>query len=311
MKIKVILNPYANGVRAGRRSAAVRRALAAAGLQYDLTVLRRPGQAREEALVAAATRYDAVVAAGGDGTVNEIVNGLLVAAGERATCPLGILPLGTGNDFSDMIGLPRDLVMASRIIASRHTRQIDAGWVSYTAGKATGPSLWRGHYFDNNCAVAMEPVVTLEARHFRRLSGSLRYMAAMLSSLRKLTAWHMDITWDGGRIQVPTYLLSIANTPRTGGLFSVAPGACSDDGLLDFVVVPEVSRHEVLPILTRLLRGTHLRDSRVVSGRTRHLVVNSRPATPLHADGEVLTRSARNIHVQVLAGKLTLLMPQR
>lgn len=311
MKIKVILNPYANGVRAGRRTAAVREALNAAGLQYDLTVLSRAGQGREEALAAADSGYDAVVAAGGDGTVNEIINGLLVAAGEMASCPLGILPLGTGNDFSDMMGLPRDLIKASRIIASGHTRQVDAGWVSYTPGKGNGPALWQGHYFDNNCAAAMEPVVTLEAGRFRRLSGSVRYLAAMVSCLRKLTAWNMDITWDDGRIKGPTYLLSIANTPRTGGLFSVAPGACSYDGLLDFVVVPEVGRYGVLAILTRLLRGTHLRDSRVISGRTRHLVIRSRPATPLHTDGEVLTRSARNIHVQVLPGKITLLMPSK
>lgn len=309
MKITVILNPYANGVRAGRRSAAVREALNAAGLHYDLIVLSRPGQGREEALAAAGGRYDAVVAAGGDGTVNEIVNGLLLAAGEEATCPLGILPLGTGNDFSDMMGLPRDLIKASRVIASGYTRQIDAGWVSYTRGEGTEPALWQGHYFDNNCAAAMEPVVTLEAGRFRRLSGRIRYLAAMVSCLRKLTAWNMDITWDNGRIKESTYLLSIANTPRTGGLFSVAPGACSHDGLLDFVVVPEVGRYAVLTILMRLLRGTHLRDARVVNGRARHLVISSRPATPLHADGEVLTRSARSMHVQVLPGKITLLMP--
>lgn len=308
MKVKVILNPYANGFKAGQRSAAVHDALSAAGLNYDLTVVSRPGQGKEEAQAAAANRYDAVVAAGGDGTVNEIVNGLLVVAGQEVTCPLGILPLGTGNDFSDMMGLPRDLVKASRVIASRRTRQIDAGWVSYSSGNGAWPELWRGHYFDNNCAAAMEPVVTLEAQRISRLSGPVRYLVAMLRSLRKLTAWEMDITWDDGRMRGPAYLLSIANTPRTGGLFSVAPGACSHDGLLDFVVVPAVGRTEVLSILSRLLRGTHLRDARVVSGRTRHLVIDSRPATPLHADGEVLTRSARTIHVQVLPGKITLLM---
>ena len=311
MKVKVILNPYANGVRAGRRSQAVCSALNAVGVHYDLTVLRRPGQAKEEALAAANGAYDAVVAAGGDGTVNEIVNGLLLAAGKEATCPLGILPLGTGNDFREMMGLPRDLVSGGRVIAGRHTRQIDAGWVSFSAGQASWPELWQGHYFDNNCAAAMEPVVTLEAQRIKRLSGSIRYLAAVISTLRKLTAWNMEITWDEGRIKGPTYLLSIANTPRTGGRFSIAPGASSQDGLLDFVIVPEVGRSAVLVILSRLFLGTHVRDSRVVSGRTRHLVIDSRPATPLHADGELLTRSAQSIHVQVLPGRITLLTPSQ
>ena len=114
-----------------------------------------------------------------------MVNGLLQAAGDGVTMPLGIMPVGTGNDFNDMAGLPRDLGHAARVIAAGHTRQVDAGIVN-------------GRFFDNNCAVAMEPLVTIENVKINRLSGNIRYIAALVKALIKLQAWQMHIEWEGG-----------------------------------------------------------------------------------------------------------------
>ena len=311
MRVKVLLNPSANQRRAAQRLSEVRSALINSGLDYDLLVLQGRGQAKSEALNASSNGYDAVVAAGGDGTVHEIVNGLSVAAGDGPTMPLGILPLGTGNDFSDMVGLPRDLKLACQVIVAGNTHQIDAGWVSYTSenGNGPGPKVWHGRFFDNSCAVAMEPMVTMEVDRLKRLSGNIRYVVAVIRSLLKMQTWHMQISWDGGGYEGPTYLLSVANTPRTGGQFLVAPNAKVDDGAFDYVVAPKVPMREVFKILPGLLNGTHIQHPAILTGRTSQLHVVSRPGTAIHADGEIVTELAVQVHYQIKPGKITLMVP--
>jgi diacylglycerol kinase (ATP) len=295
MNIKVILNPYANRWGAKRRIPEVRAALDAAGYTYDLVVTAVAGQGIEEARQAA-DGCDVVVAAGGDSTVNEVVNGLIRAAGSGPTRPLAVLPLGTGNDFTDMNGVPRDLTAAVRLIGAGRVRQIDAGQAN-------------DHYFANNCALFMEPLVTIENIKMKRLSGNIRYVVALLRALRRLKAWQMRLTWDEGTITGPAYLLSVCNGARTGGVFIMAPGAITDDGLLDFVFAPELPMRDVLGILPRLFKGTHVRHPQLIHGRTRQLTVESQPGTPMHADGELITHAVTTIHYSVLPGKISLLVP--
>lgn len=304
MKIKIILNPYANRWGAGAKAEIVSAAFSAVGLEYDLAMTQGPGEATELAIRASMDGFDAVVAAGGDGTVSEVVDGLIQATPRLGqTLPLGIVPIGTANDFSDMSQIPRELLAAARIVAAAKTRQIDVGHVS-PLGEPEFPS----QNFNNNSAVAMEPMVTLENIKMKRLSGEIRYMVALVRALIKLKAWHMRITWDDGSYEGPTYLLSVCNGPRTGG-FYMAPEAKMDDGLLDFVLAPEVPKRTVLAILGRLLRGTHLEHPAVISGRTQKLEIHSEPGTPIHADGEIVAEAATGVSYQLSPGKLTLLSP--
>ena len=230
--------------------------------------------------------------------MSEVVNGLIQAAGDGPTRPLGVLPVGTGNDFNDMAQLPRDLDQAVALIVAGKTRQVDAGRVM--VGE-------QAHYFNNNCALAMEPMVTIENIKMRRLSGNIRYVAALAKALFKLKAWQMKVTWEGGGYSGPTYLLSVCNSPRTGGIFYMSPQAELDDGLFDFVYAPEMSRLQVLRILPGLFKGTHLNHPLVQHGRSSWLRIESEPGTPIHADGEVIAESERNVAYEVLAGKITLL----
>jgi diacylglycerol kinase (ATP) len=294
MHVRVILNPYANRWGAQRKIPLVETALAEGGIRADVTVTSAPEAAIAVARQAALDGYDAIVAAGGDGTVSEVVNGLIQAAGDGPTRPLGVLPIGTGNDFSDMTGTPRALAEAVAVIAAGHTRQIDAGRVN-------------DRYFDNNCALAMEPMVTIENVKIKRLSGNARYIAALVRALIKLKAWQMRVTWDGGVIEGPTILLSVCNSPRTGGVFLMAPPAKMDDGLFDFVYAPEMSKAQVLSILPKLFSGAHLQNPLVTHARTRRLVVESEPGTPIHADGEVIAESEKRVEYEVLPQKITLL----
>jgi diacylglycerol kinase (ATP) len=175
------------------------------------------------------------------------------------------------------------------------------------AGRVTADG--RVHYFDNNSALAMEPMVTLENIRMTRLSGNVRYLAALVRGLIKLRAWEMRITWEGGEHVGPAYLLSVCNGRRTGGLFPMAPRASFDDGLFDFVFAPRIPKATVLVVLIRLMRGTHIEHRAVTSGRTARLAIQSTPGSPLHTDGEIVAEQAADIRYDLLPGKITLIVP--
>ena len=295
MRTKIILNPYSNRWRAQERIPEVEQALAEAKLDYELVVTKKPFEGTALAETAVADGFDAVVAAGGDGTINEVINGLLRATPDGPTIPFGILPLGTANDFNMMAGLPDTTAAAAQVIAQGKTRQIDAGQVN-------------GRFFINNSGLAMEPMVTIENIRMKRLSGEIRYIVALLKVIAKMKAWNMQVEWDDGRYDGPVYLLSVCNSPRTGG-FQMAPGAEIDDGLFDIVLAPEVPKRTLLLLLVRLMQGTHVNHDVVTFTRTASLTVSSDPGTPAHSDGEVFTESTANVEYRILPGKVTLLSP--
>jgi diacylglycerol kinase (ATP) len=311
VRVKVILNPYAKRGLARKQVSRVRSVLADSGIKADLTIIERKSQARQEAMAAAFGPYDAVVVAGGDGTLHDVINGLMIASSGGQTCPVGILPLGTANDFYDMAGLPPDLDDAVQVIAGGSKRQIDAGSVRYVDDSSSngGSSNYQGCFFDNNCALAMEPVVTQQADQITFPSGSMRYVVAVAKTLLHMKAWNMQIVWDNGAYEGPIYLLSIANTPRTGGVFMISPEASMDDGLFDFVFAPVLPKAQVLALLPRLLNGSHIHHPKVVSGRTTKMHIKSQPGTPIHADGEIISEGATMVEYRILPGKITLLAP--
>ena len=140
MKIKVILNPYANRWNAKARLDDVGQAFATVGLSPDIVMTTKSGEGRVLAETAVSDGYEAIIAAGGDGTINEIINGILSQTGEGPSLPFGILPVGTANDLADMVNMPRDLAAVAQLVAQNQTRQIDIAQIN-------------DHYFDNNCAL--------------------------------------------------------------------------------------------------------------------------------------------------------------
>ena len=295
MKVKVILNPYANRWKAQQRNNEMESALNTADFAYDLAPTEAPRHGIELAKTAVSEGYDAVIAAGGDGTINEVVNGLLQAAGDGDPLPLGILPMGSANDFSDLLGLPRDLTAAAQLIATGNTRKLDAGRVN-------------DHFFLNNSALGMEPMVTIESQKIERLSGEMRYVGALIRALIKLKSWPMKIKWDDGSYEGLGILLSVCNGPRTGG-FPMAPGAELDDGLLDFVFAPAMSKLTLLNVIRKLLKGTHINHPLVTFKRTTQLTVEASLGLPLHADGEILGTAVKSITYQILPAKLAIFTP--
>lgn len=306
MRVKVILNPYANRWHAGEKLELVQAALTAVNISPDIHLTQMAGEGTAVARQVAG-EYDAVVAAGGDGTINEVINGLIQAAGENQTVPFGVLPIGTANDLADTLPLPRDLSQAAQIIADGHIRPIDAVRVTVHPGADGRDNV---HYFVNNCAIGMEPLVTLENTKIKRLSGNARYFVSLVRALIKLRAWQMEIRFDEARtFSGPAILLSVCNGPRTGGIFQMAPGAQFDDGEFDYIFAPDMPKRTVLAILPRLFKGTHIQHPRVQHGRARSIIITCQPGTPIHADGELIADAATQIAYELLPGKVKLLAP--
>lgn len=296
MKIKVILNPYANRWNAKARLDEINQAFANVGLSPDIALTTMPGEGRVLAETAVSDKYEAIIAAGGDGTINEIINGILSQTDDGPTIPFGILPIGTANDLADMVNMPRDLTEVAKLVANGQTRQIDVGQIN-------------DHYFDNNCALGMEPLVTLEHTKIKRVKGNLRYFLALVKAIAKLEAWHYQVEWDNGSFDGPALMLSVCNSPRTGGLFFIAPEAKVDDGFLDFVLAPKMSKAKVLTLLPKLFSGKHVEDENVIYERATYITVSSEPGTPIHADGELIAPSIKQANYKILPGKITLFAP--
>lgn len=301
MTHRIIVNPYANRGRAKKQIELIRGAYHAANIEHEIVLTTQPKEATQLAQQAATEGYSAVITAGGDGTVNEVINGLVCAAEPgQPTVPMGVIPVGTGNDFAFMLKLPNKIVPIVDNIVAGVTRQIDIGCVMIDGNES-------GHYFGNNCALAMEPMVNMESNRFTRLHGTPRYLAGLVAALFKLKAWQMDVEWDGGHFTGRSVLLSVCNGPRAGSTFMMAPDAKADDGLFDVGLAEDLSMPQILRVLPRLFNGSYLQHPRVRSFRTAWLKISIPEGTPIHADGEMVADSAETITYSILPKKLTVL----
>jgi diacylglycerol kinase (ATP) len=294
-KVKVILNPSGGRWTGQIKIDRVEHALRTAGIDYHLKATEAPGHGIELARQTSQEGWPMVVAAGGDGLINEVVNGLVQAAGEDEAGTLGIIPVGTANDLADMLALPRDITVACQRLVSGHTRLIDVGVVN-------------GRYFANNSAVGLEPMVTLAHEQMRWVKGDLRYLLAALKTIINARSWSMRLTWDNGEYDGPVTLVSVGNSARTGGLFYMTPQAILDDGLLDFVCAQTMSRWQLLKLLPQTFKGGHIHHPLVIHQRTTALSIFSSPPTPIQADGEIIDKNATEINYRIIPNKLRVIV---
>lgn len=299
MPATLILNPYANRWKSGQQSEWVKACLRRTGIEYVLKITEGSGHATQLAYTAAKAGHLPIISAGGDGTHSEVVNGMLQAIPptDRPVGPVGLLPMGTANDLTDMLNLPRDLERAVRIIADGNTRVIDVGSVN-------------GHYFDNNSAVGLESLVTAENIRMTWLRGVVRYLAAAIITIIKRPEWEAELEWDGGKYKGSIALVSVGNTRRTGGVFYMTPNALPDDGKLDFVFAPALSRVRLLNLLPKTNTGRHVDEPDIQEYRTTRLRIRTSPPTPIQADGELIFNNASSIIYEIVPAALQVFAPE-
>ena len=255
----VIVNPYANRGDSQHQIDAGLQALATSGLEFDIQLTEYRGHGVQLAEAAARAGAAVVVAAGGDGTAHEVANGLLRAAeggqGEAETT-LGILPVGSGNDFAWGLGLDRGLDDAIDKLRRGHTRTIDVGYVE--------PGTEPPRYFVNILGGGFDARVNIEAHKIQRLRGFSIYLVAVLKTLAiYYRAPQATLRFDGELYDIPMLMVFAANGPRLGGGFLAAPNASHEDGLFDICLVRKTSRLDMLTMIPKFMRGKHLTHPKV------------------------------------------------
>lgn len=296
MTAKVILNPYSGRGKASRMRQALETGLHEAGVEFELVATKGPLQAIDLAASAAEQGFSPILAAGGDGLIGEVVNGLGQSKPSGPLGPLGVIPLGTANDLANNLGLPMALHEAVAAISTGHKRRIDLG----RAGD------W---LFANNSALGLEPVVTMYNAEMVRLRGVIRYLVAALRAIVKGPSYQVHLTWDEGEYKGPTTLISVGNNPVTGGLFCMAPAADPADGLLTFVYGYAPNRGKMLALLPRTLNGSYVDDPAIHQHHTRRLFVRADTPMPLQVDGELRGTGVHRITFETQPDRLEILVP--
>lgn len=298
MRTKLVVNATAGKGYGGKVLPRVLNYLARCGVEYDLIHTEAPGQGVELGRQAAVVGYERVVAMGGDGTTDEVANGLLLAAEQGHESVLGIIPVGSGNDFSYAVGIPSDLEGACQRLVEGRIRTVDVI-------RATVDGQPR--IFDNSVGIGYDADVALETRKMKRLRGFLMYLWAVFRVLAANGRWPypMRITVDGQPLpHRAVTLITVANGPRAGGGFYLTPDAQPDDGLLDVCVADRLGRLGILQLLPHAMKGTHIDKKPVTMLRARHVLIEGDRGLPGHVDGEILCTEARRIEFEILPGRL-------
>jgi len=288
-ELVLIVNP-----RAGRRTAVwneseLRVLFEPLGLGVSVHMTRAPGDARRIARDLA-DRAGVIGVAGGDGTVHEVVNGVL-----PLRTPIVVVPSGSGNDFASLVTCPRTPRELAEVVSRGRGAELDV--LSFG-----------DRYFVNSAGLGFEGLVNRLSHGDSRLGGRTRYALALFRALRSRARFRFRITTSrGDDISGEMLLVSIGNGRRTGGAFYLTPGAFPDDGLIDVCVVSSMSRAKMLRILPRALNGTHIARPEVRMLRVESLAVEADSSYPMHIDGEYLDAPPGRSEIKIFPGALRVL----
>jgi diacylglycerol kinase (ATP) len=301
--IELIFNPMADRGRSGQKASDLRAMLDELG-GADWRGTEYPAHATAIAATAADDGYETVVAMGGDGTVHEVINGLMRIPAERRP-RLGIVPIGSGNDFAGGSHLAdtANLQTAMRQAFSGTERRVDVAVIRDGAG--------RSEYFDNTAGIGFDAAVNIRSRKIRLIHGFMMYLTATLQTIAlNFDAPHLHVTHDEGTLDQSIMMLTVGNGPREGGGFITTPGSKVDDGCLEFVYVDQVSQLRMLQLLPKFTSATHIGERDVHLVRTTRLTIDADRALPIHIDGELFApyeANVRHVEVEVVPGAIRLM----
>ena len=266
----------------------------------DWVETERARHAIDLAAQAADEGYDVVVAAGGDGTVHEIINGLM-HADAKSRPALAIIPVGSGNDFAHNIGLPEAPGEAVARLFEGAARVVDVGRATDASGRA--------EYWNNTLGVGFGGAMTIISRQITRIRGFTMYFVAVLKTIiSRHNAPHMRIEMDGQpTIDQPVTMFTVGNGPREGGGFPVVPDAKVDDGTLHWICVRKIGRLTMLHLLPVVMAAKHLSWKEVTHGAAKRIVVEADREMPIHLDGEIFASwedDIRHLEIEVFPAAL-------
>lgn len=282
MKTCVILNPAAGSAKEIDTIMKQLRRLPGA----EIRTTSRTGDAVRFAKQHAKTGCDLIVAAGGDGTLNEVVNGI-ATNGDKVR--LGLVPLGTGNDFARTLKLPSSVEDNIDILLSGKTRPIDLVSVKSR----------RTRYLINVSAGGFSGLVNEKLTpEIKRTWGPLAYVRSAAAALPELHAYRTTIEFDNADpLSLDLINVIVANGRFVAGGLPVAPDADPSDGLLDVILIPRLSAPEIVLLAAEMLLGKHLSNNAIIFRRTKNILIRSKPGMWFNADGELVGNAPTTFHV--------------
>lgn len=309
-KILVIYNPTAGRGRVLEHWPQVEQALHESGIKFDVAPTNAPLDAVRLAEEASG-KFDAVVGVGGDGTIHEIVNGLLRASNEAETVPLGIIPLGNGDDFAKMI--PPETSIGGKMfnwrevlpkIAAGRTHSFDVGKIQ---GGPISPEMDDGpHYFMNGMDVGFGAQTTYNLRQIPRfLTGLSAYLTAVIKTLidYKIPRLRLQVD-DRPSFEQEATLTAIMNGRCFGSGFWVCPEARADDGFFDLLVSEAVDRLNIMRLVPTIMKGEHLNEPVVKLYRAKRVTIETTEPEVVEVDGEIPYMNARRLEIELLTKRL-------
>jgi diacylglycerol kinase (ATP) len=278
-KTVFLVNPAAENGATGRRWPEIASRAAAAGLTGDVRVSERPGQLTELARTACDEGVELLVVVGGDGTVNEVVNGV---AG-RESVELAVIPRGTGWDFVRTYSIPRKLEQAIRVATGGSTRKIDLGHATYRSWSGDG----RESYFANIASVGMSGAIAKRANESNKaLGGKISYFWSTVAVFSRWRNCDVDVTVGDETRRGRMHDVVVSNGRYFGGGMMITPEARPDDGLFDVLLIGDLSKRDLLMTLPKTYRGSHLPHPKAELLRGPVVVVDAARRLPVELDGE-------------------------
>ena len=275
----IIVNPAAGRGRARRAwETTIRSMLREGGLSFTEVYEDRPRAAVPLAEQATRDGYEIVAAVGGDGTIHEVLNGVLGPSVARRPA-LAVIPGGTGNDFARGVGIPKDMITAARLLLDgARRRRVDVGQVN-------------DRYYGTISGVGFDAEVAAEVNRWPKwVAGTVVYTAGILKTLITYRCAPSRITIDGETFELPMFLIAAANTSWYAGGMYMAPHARPDDGYLEVILARDLTKIETLGILPKVFSGDHLKHPKVSHRAAREILVESDVPLAIHADGETVGR---------------------
>ena len=294
--IPLFINPAAGRGRAKRHAESICRLLADSGVACEEIHSTAVSDIEYKVFAAASAGADRIIVAGGDGSVHEAVNGILRSASQTA---LGVIPLGTGNDFAKACSIPLHWEDATRLLADRIGS--DMPWRYIDAGRMND------RYFANGAGIGFDAKINHIARSNRLPLGDLVYLIAVFQGV-----WDGVITpsvrmqYDSAEYDGSVTLVEVCNGPSVGGMFQIAPMAKNDDEFLDLVFVEPVGRLRIFSLLPKLVKGSHINAPEVTCARVNSVRLIADGPIPSHLDGEVQALQTE-FQIEILKRSLALL----
>lgn len=288
---KFIVNPTASRGKGSSMGKWLEEECKKRNMDFNLQYTKCPGDASE--IAAKATKdFEYIIAVGGDGTLQEVINGLI-----EIDTKVGIIPVGTGNDFVRAANIPIQRKDALDTLIEGNTKSIDVGKIG-------------DRIFHNGVGIGFDAWVVNESLKIKKLRGRILYLYAIIKALKAYNAPLMELHFNNKSIVQKLFLVTVANGISLGGGIKLTPFAQIDDGLLDLNIIQDVNKFKILQNLVKAYSGEHVNMPEVTIDTCKSIVLKSDDGLAVHADGELISCNLKEVNIHILPKAIEFVVPK-